>query len=172
MNSCYDDSVLRRYHAGELDPSEDARVRAHLEECSACKHRDDRLISGQDRLIHMLRSLKVSSTFDSDQAGGGSVATVTQRPSAVPPDTTEDVRLSVEGYQVIREIQKTGSRWFDCGLRSEDTRYLFLHANSLRNSNTRTQPSQRSCGVSILLPVVRKWSMRFRKLEAYATQSE
>lgn len=61
MSSCYDESVLRDYHAGELDENEEARIRSHLAECSACQERDARLMSGQDRIVHMLRNLKLSS---------------------------------------------------------------------------------------------------------------
>jgi len=108
MKSCYDDSGLYRYHEGKLSPKDEKEVRAHLDECSACRQRDDRLLSGQDRIVHMLRDLKLSQTVDSAGQSGEAVATITHDSTVVPSDAGEAIPLSIEGYRLIREIHRGG----------------------------------------------------------------
>ena len=49
------DSNLHRYHAGELDQADEARVRQHLAEYQVCARRDAELVAEHEAMIKNLR---------------------------------------------------------------------------------------------------------------------
>ena len=60
MTKCLTDSDLHRYHAGELDEAEEARVREHLAECEKCAQRDAELVAQHEELLGRVKGMKLS----------------------------------------------------------------------------------------------------------------
>ncbi len=59
-SQCLSDSDLNRYHAGELDEAEEARVREHLAECQKCAQRDAELVAQHEDLLGRVKGMKLS----------------------------------------------------------------------------------------------------------------
>ena len=68
MTYCLTNSDLNRYHAGELDEAEEARVLEHLRECEQCAQRDAELIAQHQDLLGRVKGMKLSET-PGDQPG-------------------------------------------------------------------------------------------------------
>ena len=62
MTQCLSDSDLHRYHAGELDEAEEARIREHLGECEKCAQRDAELVARHEDLLGRVKGMKLSET--------------------------------------------------------------------------------------------------------------
>ena len=118
MSSCVGESDLRRFHAGELDDSNASQVRAHLDECAACKQRDAELIAEHEEFVSQLRGLSLSerrkathapaahgaeATVTQAPAPHGAAATATQAPVAAP-----EPALAIEGYEILQELYRGG----------------------------------------------------------------
>ncbi|MCH7522538.1 MAG: zf-HC2 domain-containing protein [Chloroflexi bacterium] len=64
MTQCLTDSDLNRYHAGELDEAEEARVREHLAECEQCAQRNAELVARHEEILGRVKGMKLSETED------------------------------------------------------------------------------------------------------------
>ena len=62
MGDCLTDSDLHRFHAGELDEAEEARVRRHLAECEACAGLDAKLVAEHEELLGRVKGVALSDT--------------------------------------------------------------------------------------------------------------
>ena len=62
MDPCLTKPDLDRYHAGELDEADVARVREHLGECQKCAMRNAELIAQHEDLLGQVKGMKLAET--------------------------------------------------------------------------------------------------------------
>lgn len=103
--NCLSDSVLDRYHAGELDQGAAKSVEEHLHGCTDCRRRDADLIGSHDDLINRIKSWKLSP-----EEFASSFAAL----PAIPPDVALDAgapmppAIEFEGYEIVKTLYHGG----------------------------------------------------------------
>ena len=107
--SCPELEQLEQFVAGILDAKLQENIQAHLSSCSACQAQISQLRDNQ-RVLEQLDCVQPQSaecTIETAQAIGHQVE-VQAPTSEEPPEVKPGSALSIEGYEMVRELHRGG----------------------------------------------------------------
>ena len=104
--TCPTAEELKRFVARDMTDDQRAEIQRHLDACAACRSRAERIGAERDAMLDELRNVQQSIDDDTRPPPGPTVDAADQPQGRGDP--APNARLSIPGYDIIREIHRGG----------------------------------------------------------------